>query len=45
MIAEPETGSVDDDRLAPQRQTQSPEEALEAIRIAALLRDRFGTQH
>ncbi len=44
MTAKPQTGPDDKTHLAEQ-QKPSPEQHPEAIRIAALLRDRFGTEH
>jgi hypothetical protein len=45
MTAKPETGQIGEDQLTQQRQTSPSDEVQEATRIAALLRDRFGTEH
>jgi hypothetical protein len=44
MTAKPQTGRTDDSRPTQERQTSPPKELQEATRIAALLRDRFGTE-
>jgi hypothetical protein len=44
MIAEPETKQTDKDQSPQQPQTSPADVLQEANRIAALLRERFGTE-
>jgi len=44
VTAKLETGPAEDDPPAQQRETSASEDAQEATRIAALLRDRFGIE-
>jgi hypothetical protein len=45
MSAKPEIAQTGEDQPAQQPQTSPPDDVQEAARVAALLRDRFGTEH